>query len=304
MLRRESCVDSAQPHKNPSFARDEVEISTQDQGVPMLRNKDHQNMIHASFSDITSNVIASAISEGRLMGSHVLIGGNWHLGPLKERDVSTLSAWFYDNFGYIPSDLTIDTPIIPTNELIKVCAWVNPLSSIEYANFMHWISHDPPRDFLLISIPKESVHPAAENFLDLTKLLDNAVEIKSIDVNPYITEWSSLVEENADFRMVNGIGKIQSFRSTDFDAYIINSIARKWEPTPIVVLRIIETIQSERHDFPGDIFLYHRLEKFFLSGIIEKQAEVSITQTQIRIASSWHLRSSAMQISDSIRHAE
>ncbi|WP_244136169.1 DUF3658 domain-containing protein [Burkholderia sp. BCC0801] len=280
-----SYVDGAHPNKNPSFARDEVEISTQYQGTPMLQNKDHQNLIQASFSDITSNVIASAISDGRLMGSHVLIGGNWHLGPLKERNISTLSAWFSDNFGYIPNDLTIDTPIIPTNDSIKICAWVNPLSSIEYANFIHWVSHDTPRDFLLISIPEELAHPSADNFFDLAELLDNAVERKSTDANLYITEWGSLVEENADFRMINKIGKIQSFRSSDFDEYIINSMTRKWESTPIVVLRIMKKIRSERRDFPGDIFLYHRLEKFFLNGIIEKQAEVSITQTQIRIAS-------------------
>ena len=72
-------------------------------------------MIHASFSDITSNVIASAISEGQLMGSHVLIGGNWHLGPLKDLNISTLSAVFSDIFGYIPKDLTIDYHIIPTH---------------------------------------------------------------------------------------------------------------------------------------------------------------------------------------------
>ncbi|WP_256979762.1 DUF3658 domain-containing protein [Burkholderia sp. AU16741] len=220
------------------------------------------------------------------MGSHVLIGGNWHLGPLKERNISTLSAWFSDNFGYIPNDLTIDIPTIHTNESIKICAWVNPLSSIEYANFIHWISHDTPRDFLLISIPEKCAHPVAENFFNLAELLDNAAERKSNDFNPYIAEWGALVEENSDFRMINQIGKIQSFRSTDFDEYIINSMTRKWEPTPIVALRIMEKIHSERRDFPGDIFLYHRLEKFFLNGIIEKQAEVSITQTQIRIASS------------------
>ncbi|MCA8004354.1 DUF3658 domain-containing protein [Burkholderia cenocepacia] len=284
VLRREqSCRWRSTAQKS---ARDKVEISTQNQGIPMLRNNDHQNLIHASFSDITSNVITSAISEGRLMGSHVLIDGNWHLGPLKERNISTLSAWFSDIFGYIPNDLTIDTPIIPTHESIKICAWVNPLSSIEYANFIHWISHDTSHGFLLISVPKKCIHSAAENFFDITELLDNATEIKSNDVNPYITEWGSLVEENADFRMINEIGKIQSFRSTDFDEYIINSMTTQWESTPIVVLRIIETIHSERRDFPGDIFLYHRLEKFFLNGIIEKQAEVSITQTQVRIASS------------------
>lgn len=279
-------ADGNRPHKNPSPSRDEVEISTQNQGIPMLRNKSHRSLIHVSFSDITSNVIASAISDGRLMGSHVLIGGNWHLGPLKERNISTLSAWFSNNFGYIPNDLAIDTPIIPTNESTQICAWVNPLSSIEYANFIHWISHDTPRDFLLTSIQEDRPHSAVENFFNFTELPENAIEIKSNDASLYIAEWSSLVEENADFRMINGIGKIQSFRSTDFDEYIISSMTKKWELAPTVVLRIMKKIHSERRDFPGDIFLYHRLEKLFLNGIIEKQAEVSITQTQIRIASS------------------
>ncbi|MBN3505419.1 DUF3658 domain-containing protein [Burkholderia cenocepacia] len=250
----------------------------------MIRNKDYRDLIHASFSNIAFNAISSAISAGHLTGPHVLIGGNWHLGPLKERKLSTLSTWFSDHFGYIPPDLIVNTTTPSTNGSIKICAWVNPLSSIEYSNFIHWVSHHNPDNFLLTLAPEKTAYPVADNFLDPVKLLDNAIDKKSSDINSYIAEWNVLIEENADLRMINDIGKIQSFRSSDFDKYIINSITRNWEPSPVVVLRTIEKIHSEIRDFPGDIFLYRRLEKFSLSGIIEKQAEVNVTRTRIRIA--------------------
>lgn len=121
----------------------------------MIRNKDYRDLIHASFSNIAFNAISSAISAGHLTGPHVLIGGNWHLGPLKERKLSTLSTWFSDHFGYIPPDLIVNTPTPSTNGSIKICAWVNPLSSIEYSNFIHWVSHHNPDNFLLTLAPKK-----------------------------------------------------------------------------------------------------------------------------------------------------
>ncbi|WP_080681173.1 MULTISPECIES: DUF3658 domain-containing protein [Burkholderia] len=248
--------------------------------------KGHKNLVHASFSDITFNVIESAIANGNLTGPHVLIDGNWHLGPLKKRNISTLSTWFSDHFGYIPDDLTIQEPIAATDKTKKICAWVDPLSSVEYANFLHWISHQTTDDFFVVPVPKGVAYPAQANFLELTERFNNAIEKKSNDIKTYTHEWGALIEENGDFRLIDETGTIRSLQSSDFDEYILSSTAEKWEPSPIVVLRIMEKIHFEKRDFPGDIFLYHRLKKLSDTGVIEKKSETSITQTQIRIVNS------------------
>ncbi|QQJ99904.1 hypothetical protein JG536_16450 [Burkholderia ambifaria] len=239
-----------------------------------------QNVVHATFSKFSFDAVSSAISNGNLTGSCVLIGGDWHLGPLKERNTKTLSAWFSENFGYVPVNLS--TPPRTISKGAKIFAWANPLASDEYANFIHWVSSGATHEFVLIQLSESAINPATGIVHDLTIFLDDAVEKKASDISHYIQEWDVLTDENADFRLIGPTGKIQSLPSSHFDQDIIDSITNEWEPSPIVALRIMEKLDSEKQAFPGDIFLYHRFEKFCLSGIIEKQADVSIGQTLIR----------------------
>jgi len=245
----------------------------------MTTNKDHLNIVHATFSTTSFNTISSEIFNKKLTGSCVLIGGNWHFGPLKNRNTSTLSAWFFENLGYIPDNLSTDAHTIDKD--VKIFAWVDFLSSEEYANFIHWVTSRRMQKFSLISPPKNVINPAAapHNFANL---LNDAIEKNSSDIKIYTQEWDTLVDENSDFRLIDSTGRIRSFLSSHFDKYIIDSITREWEPSPMIALRIMEKLDSEKQTFPGDIFLYQRLEKIFLSGMIEKQADISIAQTLIR----------------------
>lgn len=136
----------------------------------------------------------------------------------------------------------------------------------------------------LISLPENATNSAV-NFHDLSIFLDDAVEKKVSDIKHYNQEWDALTNENSDFRLIDCTGKIQSFASSHFDKYIIDFITKEWEPAPIVALRIMEKLDSEKQAFPGDIFIYHHLEKLCLSGAIEKQANVNIAQTLIRATS-------------------
>ncbi|AFQ49871.1 DUF3658 domain-containing protein [Burkholderia cepacia] len=248
----------------------------------MTQSKDDKNIVHATFSNTSFNIISSAVSKRNFTESCVLIGGDWHLGPLKERNTKTLSAWFSENFGYVPENLSTNAQAI--DQGAKIFAWVNPLSSDEYANFIHWTSSQRMREFFLISLPENATNSTV-NFHDLAIFLDDAAEKKVRDIKHYIQEWDALTNENSDFRLIDCTGKIQSFASSHFDKYIINFITKEWEPAPIVALRIMEKLDSEKQAFPGDIFIYHHLEKLCLSGAIEKQANVSIAQTLIRATS-------------------
>ncbi|UEP31034.1 MULTISPECIES: DUF3658 domain-containing protein [unclassified Burkholderia] len=246
----------------------------------MIQNKHHQNVVHATFSKLSFDAVSSAISNGSLTGSCVLIGGDWHLGPLKERNTKTLSAWFSENFGYVPANLSTNTRAIGKGA--RIFAWANPLASDEYANFIHWVSSRVMQEFSFIPLPESAPDSAAGNFHDIAFFLDDAVEKKASDINHYIREWNVLTGENADFRLIGRTGKIESLPSSHFDKDIIDTITREWEPCSIVALRIMEKLDSEKQAFPGDIFLYHRFEKLCSSGFIEKQADVSIVQTLIR----------------------
>ncbi|WP_175676402.1 DUF3658 domain-containing protein [Burkholderia ambifaria] len=246
----------------------------------MIQNKHHQHVVHATFSKRSFDAVSSAISNGSLTGSCVLIGEDWHLGPLKERNTKTLSAWFSENFGYVPENVSTNTPAISKGA--RIFAWANALASDEYANFIHWVSFQPAQGFSLIPLPDSPPDSAARNFHDIAIFIDDAVEKKASDIGHYIQEWDALIAENADFRLIGRTGKIQSLPSSHFDQYIVDTVTREWEPSPIVALRIMEKLASEKQAFPGDIFLYHRLEKLCSSGIIEKQADVSIAQTLMR----------------------
>ncbi|MGN7984333.1 DUF3658 domain-containing protein [Burkholderia sp. 22313] len=245
----------------------------------MTPNKDHRNIVHATFSATSLNTISSEISNKNLTGSCILIGGNWHFGPLKKRNIGTISAWFLENLGYIPENLSTDTQTIDKD--VKIFAWVDFLSSEEYVNFIHWATSPGMQEFSLISLPENTINPAADPH-NFTNLLNDAIEKDMSDIKIYTQEWDALVDENSDFRLIDSTGKIRSLSSSHFDKYIIDSVTREWESSPMVVLRIMEKLDSEKQTFPGDIFLYHRLEKFFLSGAIEKQADISISQTLIR----------------------
>ncbi|WP_334040606.1 DUF3658 domain-containing protein [Burkholderia ambifaria] len=246
----------------------------------MIQNKHYQHVVHATFSKRFFDAVSNAISNGSLTGSCVLIGGDWHLGPLKGRNTKTLSAWFSENFGYVPENLSTNTP--PISQGAKIFAWTNALASDEYANFIHWVSSQAAQEFSLIPVPENAPDSAAENFHDIAIFLDDAVEKKASDISHYILEWDALIDENSDFRLIDRTGKIQSLPSSHFDKGIIDAITEEWEPSPIIALRIMEKLASEKQAFPGDIFLYHRFEKLCSSGIIEKQADVSIAQTLIR----------------------
>ncbi|MFP3559953.1 hypothetical protein SB861_56610, partial [Paraburkholderia sp. SIMBA_049] len=91
----------------------------------MIQNKNYQHVVHATFSKRFFDAVSTAISNGSLTGSCVLIGGDWHLGPLKKRNTKTLSAWFSENFGYVPEN--VSTNISALSEGAKIFAWVNPL---------------------------------------------------------------------------------------------------------------------------------------------------------------------------------
>ncbi|WP_175745867.1 DUF3658 domain-containing protein [Burkholderia ambifaria] len=246
----------------------------------MIQNKHRQHVVHATFSKRSFDAVSTAISNRSLTGSCVLIGGDWHLGPLQERNTKTLSAWFSENFGYVPENLSTNIPALSKGA--KIFAWVNPLASDEYLNFIHWVSFQAVQEFSLIPGPESAPDAAAEDSHNIAIFLDDAVEKKASDISHYIREWDVLTGENADFRLIGRTGKIQSLPSSHFDQYIVDAVTREWEPSPIVALRIMEKLASEKQAFPGDIFLYHRFEKLCSSGIIEKQADVSIAQTLIR----------------------
>ena len=249
----------------------------------MIQNKDHQNVVHATFSSTSFNAVSSKISNRNLMGSCVLIDGNWHLGPLKNRNTKNLSAWFSEHLGYVPENLSTDVPAVGIG--VKIFAWVDPLSPEEYMNFIHWVSAQRKQDFFLISPPSDAIDSTTMKLHDLASLLNDASDKKANDIKRYIQEWKKLTDENSDFRLTDRTGKVQSLPSSHFDSYIIDSIANDWEPSPMVVLRIMGKLDSENQPFPGDMFLYHRLEKFCLNGMIEKQTSVSITQTLVRATS-------------------
>jgi len=247
-----------------------------------MSNDDHHNIAHLAFSNITFKSIPPENSNKNFTASRLLINGNWHLGPLKERNDKALSAWFSEHFGYIPDNLSTDAPTANIDSTSKIFAWVNSASSEEYANFLRWTSSQRPKEFFLISPPYLSTRSIVGDFHEVADLADGAIKKKSIDVDSYIEEWSTLIDENSDFRLINPAGKIQSFTSSHFDKYIMDSITRTWEPSPTVVLRIMEKLDSETQGSPGDIFFYNRLEKLFMHGMLEKQADVTITQTRIR----------------------
>ncbi|MBN3788247.1 DUF3658 domain-containing protein [Burkholderia sp. Ac-20353] len=245
---------------------------------------DHSKMLHATFSDTSFSAISSAIADGRLTGSCALIGGDWHLGPLKKRNTQTLATWFTEHLGYAPKNPTISDSVATIDVPTKIFTWINVISSNEYANFLHWISTCAPRQLFLVLLPDDCIFPEFANPGDLAELLDNAVEKDSNEIALYAQEWKTLVGEDSDFRLINPTGKIQSFKSSHFDKYITNSMTDEWEPSPTVVLRIMEKLNVENQKSPGDIFFYHRLEKLTVNGTIEKQANTGITQTQIRLA--------------------
>ncbi|MGK8207146.1 DUF3658 domain-containing protein [Burkholderia cenocepacia] len=251
----------------------------------MMKNTDHENVFHITFSNISSNIVLSAISNNKITGSCVSIGGDWHLGPLKNRNDQTYSTWFFEHFGYAPENLPIDAQVITINQAAQIFAWVNPSSSVEYANFIHWVSSRRMQEFSLISLPESVTNSVTGNVPNLSPLLDSAVKKRMRDIKYYIEEWNTLTNENSDFRLIDGTKRIRSFSSSYFNKYIINSVTADWEPSPEVVLRIMKKLDSENQAFPGDIFLYRQLEKFFSNGIIEKESNVNIEQTRIRVTS-------------------
>lgn len=244
----------------------------------------NSKILHITFSDTPFNFISSAIESGSLTGSCNFIGGDWHLGPLEKRTSKTLSTWFTEHFGYIPNNAKIgeSTPLI--DNFTKIFVWANTLSSDEYANFLRWVKISKPRRFFLVSPLGDHTHRGYSNVGDAANFIDAAIEKKSSEIDLYTREWDVLVSENSDFRLINATGRIQSISSSYFDKYIIDSVTPDWEPSPLVVLRIMEKLHAEHQQFPGDIFFYHRLEKFLANSTIEKQADTNIIQTQIRSA--------------------
>ncbi|WP_321788121.1 DUF3658 domain-containing protein [Burkholderia pyrrocinia] len=250
----------------------------------MSSETNHAKVLHTTFSEAAFDAVSSAVASKDITGSCILINGDWHFGPLKNRNIQTLTTWFIEHFGYTPENITIDEPLTTVDEFKEIYTWVDALSSDEYANFLHWISASRPRRFFMVSYNSTHIHSALSNPDDLTEFLSNAVKKRPSEIDLYIQEWNTLTDENSDFRLINPIGKIQSFMSSSFDKYIIDSVTTDWEPSPLPVLRIMENLHAEHQQFPGDIFLYHRLDKLVTNGVIEKQADSDITQTQIRSA--------------------
>ncbi|WP_423393867.1 DUF3658 domain-containing protein [Burkholderia sp. LMG 21824] len=249
----------------------------------MSSETNHTKVLHVTFSEAAFDAVSSAAASENITGSCIFINGDWHFGPLKNRSIQTLSAWFIEHFGYTPKNIQIDEAFTATDEFNEIYTWVDVLSSDEYANFLHWISVSRPRQFSMISRNIHDIHSAPSNSENFIESLGNAVIKASSEIDLYIQEWNILVNENSDFRLINPIGKIQSFTSSSFDKYIIDSVTADWEPSPLPVLRIMENLRAEHQQFPGDIFLYHQLEKLVVDGVIAKQTDSDITQTQIRL---------------------
>ncbi|WP_254600213.1 MULTISPECIES: DUF3658 domain-containing protein [Burkholderia] len=250
------------------------------QGTEMNHETDRQPAIHITFSEYSLDTVSSAISSGELSGSCILVAGNWHLGPLKERNDPALAEWFSEHFGYVPDNVTIGDTSTAVKNQERACAWVNPTSSEEYANFLHWASICKLRNISLIRFSAQDIHP-----IGMARLAVTAPQADPNEIELYAREWANLVEENADFRLLNPSGKLRSFSASHFDKYITGATSNNWTSSPEVVLHIMETLGSEHQDFPGDIFLYHRIEKFVTSGIVEKQTDSDVTQTKIRSTS-------------------
>ncbi|KML61842.1 hypothetical protein VL15_04965 [Burkholderia cepacia] len=250
----------------------------------MSPNTSHTKVLHVTFSEAAFDAASSVVSTKKQTDSCILINGDWHFGPLKNRSTQTFTSWFIEHFGYTPKNPITDNPPTSLDEPKEIYAWIHASSSDEYANFLHWVSTSRPRQFSLI--PHNSTHftstsPSSENPIES---LDHAVINGAREIDAYIQEWNTLINENSDFRLINPTGKLQSFASSSFDKYIIDSVAIDWEPSPLPVLRAMEHLHAERRQFPGDIFLYQRLEQLATKGIIEKQTDSDITQTQIRLA--------------------
>lgn len=250
----------------------------------MSSNTPHTKILHVTFSEAAFDAVSSAVSTKNITGSCILINGDWHFGPLKNRSAQTLTSWFIEHFGYAPENPITHNPSISLNESREIYAWIDAFSSDEYANFLHWISTSRPRQFSLIPHNSTHVTSTSPNSENLAEFLDHAIKKGAREIDAYIQEWNTLVNENSDFRLINPAGKLQSFTSSSFDKYIIDSVATDWEPSPLPVLRAMEHLHAERQQFPGDIFLFQRLEQLATKGIIEKQTDSDITQTQIRLA--------------------
>ncbi|CAB3759246.1 MULTISPECIES: DUF3658 domain-containing protein [Burkholderia] len=239
-------------------------------------------ILHITFSKAAFDVVSAAVGSKAIAGSCILINGDWHLGPLKNRNTQTLTTWFIDNFGYPPDHSEARIPIITIDESAEIYTWIDALSSEEYSNFLNWISTFRIQQFFMISITSPPYHLAHPTTEDFSESLDRAVKIGSKEISSYIDEWNVLLHENADFRLIGPDGKIQPFTSSSFDEHIINAMATDWERSPSLVLRIMANLQAGHQQFPGDIFLYQRLEKFVANGVIEKQTNSTITQTSVR----------------------
>lgn len=248
----------------------------------MNHKSDHRPTIYITFSEASLNIITSAISNGELSGSCILIAGNWHLGPLRKRTTQTLAAWFSKHIGYVPDNVVIDDSTATIKRHDKTCAWVNTTSSEEYANFLHWASTCKLQSISLIRFSDNDTLSEPFGIANVARLIDTALETAPQEISLYTQEWAKLVDENSDFRLIDPSGKIQSFTSSHFDRYITDAISISWKSSPEVVLHIMETLDAERQSFPGDIFLYHRIEKFVASGIVEKQTDSDVTRTKIR----------------------
>ncbi|HGL6721164.1 DUF3658 domain-containing protein [Burkholderia contaminans] len=242
--------------------------------------------LHTTFSEAALESVSPVVLKENPTESCILINGDWHFGPLKNRDTQTLTSWFIENFDYAPENLITDKPHTTVDEFDKIYAWVDLFSSDEHANFLHWISVNRP--FQLFLIPSNSTHNTStpSNSENLIESLNHAIEKKSTEIDAYAREWNTLINENSDFRLINPTGRLQSFTSSSFDKYVIDSVTTDWEPSPLPVLRVMENLRAERQQFPGDIFLYQRLEKLATKGVIEKQTDSDITQTQIRLTTS------------------
>jgi len=246
----------------------------------MNHETNRQPAIHVTFSEYSLDTVASAISSGELSGSCILVAGNWHLGPLKERNGPALAAWFGEHFGYVPDNVTIGDSTTAVKNHERACAWVDPTSSEEYANFLHWASICKLQNISLIRFSAQDTPPTG-----MARLAITAPQADPHEIGLYAREWERLVEENADFRLINPSGKLHSFSASYFDKYITDATSNNWTSSPEVVLHVMQTLDSEHQDFPGDIFLYHRIEKFVTSGIVEKQPDSDVTRTKIRSTS-------------------
>ena len=237
--------------------------------------------LNVVFSHIAYDVICPLLSKDSRDEDIVIVSGGFHLGPIGSDDYDVREKWLGDHihrdYSENPVRIMGKSYAALTKSLRdsgRVFAWVDLMSSGEYADFLYWIDRFKPSNFFIVQPkPRSDSDIDSDGVASLDSLRDGARLTTSDELNEYSMLWNRLKLEDAAFRLFAQTGEFRSFTIDAFDDVLVDSVAEDWKSMSKIVATAMNTCWESGRSIPGDLFFFRRLIWLSENSKIELRGE-------------------------------